>query len=296
MATDDSRPVVEAMDVRKGFDDRKTLKGIDLTVEENTTTVFMGPNGSGKTVFLCCLAGSMFPDSGTIDVLGSTPQDARSSMNFMVQDGMALPDISGRENVQFYTGLHPEATDEWRSIVDRVDLADDLDRHTRHYSGGMLRKLELAIALSVDVPLYLLDEPTAELDMTTVKTFHSIIEEKKAEGKTVVLTSHTPLDIEIADRIVFIADGRVVASGTPEALSGPVPPVVRTQGTDVRDELAEYVEFDEYFETESGRKIFGDPDYDAAELEAAVAEAGLSDVSVEEPTHADMFNYYTAFA
>ena len=167
-----SEPVVDARNVRKEFEGETVLDGVDLQVPENEITLLMGPNGAGKTILLSCLCGALTPTDGDIAVFGGAPKDARSQLNFMIQGGLALPDLTGRENLEFYADLHPRSTDDWRDIVDWLDLdREALDQPVHEYSGGMTRKLELAVTLSVDVPLYLLDEPTAELDMTTIDRF-----------------------------------------------------------------------------------------------------------------------------
>jgi len=92
----------------------------------------------------------------------------------------------------------------------------------------MVRKLEFTIAASIDVPLYLFDEPTAALDLATIPAVHELFREKQAAGKTIVVASHRPMTADIADRIAFLADGRIVATGTPAELLASVPPVLET--------------------------------------------------------------------
>lgn len=285
-----SQSIVSVTDVRKEFGDgadEGVLDGVDLEIEPNETTLLMGPNGTGKTVLLACIAGGLTPSDGDISVFGEHPRDARSNMNFMIQGGLGIPDLSGRENLEFYGDLHPGATDEWQRIVETMDLADDLDRPVRDYSGGMLRKLELAITLSVDVPLYLLDEPSAELDLTTINQFHSLVQDAKDDGKTVVMTSHTPLDAEIADRVLVLQNGGIVADDEPEALVESVPSVVRVHTASDAEAVRERVQDGRLFESGGSPRGFLKDDADADRLERKF------DASVEEPDYADMFDYYT---
>jgi ABC-type multidrug transport system ATPase subunit len=285
-----SEPVVSVENVRKEFGDgaeEGVLQGVDLDVERNETTLLMGPNGTGKTVLLACIAGGLNPSDGDISVLGDHPRDARSNMNFMIQGGLGIPDLSGRENLEFYSDLHPGATDEWKHIVETMELADDLDRPVRDYSGGMLRKLELAITLSVDTPLYLLDEPSAELDLTTINQFHSLVQNAKDDGKTVVMTSHTPLDAEIADRVVILQHGDIVADDEPGVLVDSVPPVVRVHTASDATSLRDYLRQDQLFESGGSPRGFLKDDVDPDKIEREF------DATVEEPDYADMFDYYT---
>jgi dienelactone hydrolase len=148
----DTEIAVETRNLTKSFGDNPAVfEGVDLSFRRGETTLLMGPNGSGKTVLLSCLAGGLRPSAGSVSVLGDRPGDARSQLVFMLQDGLAVDELSGRENAAFYTALHPGATDRWRAVADRLDL-DALDRRVADYSGGMRRKLELALTLSVDVP------------------------------------------------------------------------------------------------------------------------------------------------
>lgn len=284
-----SKTVIETSGIRKTFDDTDILDGIDIDIYADETTVLMGPNGSGKTILLSCLAGGLHPSAGEITVFGKPPTEARTEMNFMLQGGLALPELSGRENIEFYTDLHPKATDNWREITEQVELTGELDKKVRDYSGGMIRKLELAIAMSVDVPLYLLDEPVAELDLTTIDQFHALIRSERDRGKTVVISSHTPADMKIADRIVFIQGGRVVMDGDPNTLFGEVPPVVKVVGQDI-ETVREHIRAERFFESDTARRGFLAEETDITTVE------GLGNVQIEDPTWTDLFNYYVHVA
>lgn len=278
--------VIETTGVSKTFGDGGVLENVDLRILADETTLLMGPNGSGKTVLLACLAGGLHPSTGEISVFNTSPSAARAELSFMLQGGLALPDLSGRENIEFYADLHPGATDDWRELADRLDLTDDLDRRVKDYSGGMIRKLELVITMSVDVPLYLLDEPVSELDLTTIDQFHALVGRKRERGNTVVISSHTPADIEIADRIVFMQQGRVATDGEPDALLDAVPPVVRVAGQQTAvDVIREHIHAGRFFESDVGRRGF----LDGSER---VIEKYGDGVGIDDPTWTDMFNYY----
>ena len=282
--------IIETSGVEKSFGDDKVLNGIDLEIRADETTVLMGPNGSGKTILLSCIAGGLHPSAGDITVLGKPPAGARTEMNFMLQGGLALPELSGRENIEFYTSLHPKATDGWRDITDRVALTEELDKRVRHYSGGMVRKLELAIAMSVDVPLYLLDEPVAELDLTTIDQFHALIRRERDHGKTVVISNHAPANMEIADRIVFVVGGRVVTDGNPDTLFDAIPPVVTVAGRADIEKLRDQIRAGRFFDGDTTRRGFL-----AEEADSTTAEK-RDGVRIEEPTWTDLFNYYVHIA
>ncbi|WP_277556178.1 ABC transporter ATP-binding protein [Halobaculum limi] len=282
----DADPAVEARGLAKSFGDGPPVfSGVDLTFQRGETTLLMGPNGSGKTVLLSCLAGGLYPSAGSISVFGEQPPDARSQLVFMLQDGLAVDDLSGRENAAFYTALHPGATDRWREVADSLEL-DALDRRVADYSGGMRRKLELALTLSVDVPLYLLDEPTAALDPTTVERFHAMLDDLADAGRTVVATSHSPRDLRAADRLVFFDSDGIVADGEPSALREATPPVVVVEDGP-GDELRPVLREDRLFDTDAGRRGFLEAD---ADPEAVADRPGVR--AVEAATAPDVFNYY----
>ncbi|WP_121743760.1 ATP-binding cassette domain-containing protein [Natronorubrum halophilum] len=170
-------------------------------------------------------------------------------------------------------------------------MEDDADRLVRTYSGGMKRKIEVAIALSMDVPLYLLDEPVAELDLSMIRVLHDMILERRETGATFLITSHTPLDAQIADRIAFGQHGRINTSSAPEALLETLPPVLRVRGGVPPDALL------------VGRRAFRRGDEvrgflsEGTSLDDAKSalDASYEDtlVEIDRPSYTDMFNYYT---
>ncbi|WP_226480821.1 ABC transporter ATP-binding protein [Natrinema amylolyticum] len=317
-----SDPVAIADGVRKSFGEEGVLESVDLTVEEGELLVLMGPNGVGKSVLLSCLAGSERPSAGSVDVFGEPATARADTTSFLLQDALALESLTGRENVDFYRRLHPAFTDDWRAHVERLGITDDLEKSVADYSGGMVRKLELAIAASIDAPLYLFDEPTAALDLGTIPTVHDLFREKRADGKTIVVASHRPMNADIADRIAFLADGRIVATGSPDELLASVPPVIET-GASNASALADIVAGEPFAVAGSVRGFVplrdGDAtgdDADAApsvatpadappsleaaadpepSLEALADAAGIdrAALSIVEPTYTDLFTYYT---
>lgn len=284
----ESDAILQASNVKKSIGGQRILDGIDLTIRSGERLVLMGPNGAGKSVLMSCLTGSSEPNEGSIQLLdGLTPKSARRRLSVMTQGEMAMPSHTGRENVEFYCDLHPHSTDRWAELAERLDIADDLDRPVRDYSGGMKKKLELVIALTPDVPLYFLDEPTAELDPSVVQAVHDILRDLQTEGRTVVLTSHAPIDADVADRIVFLNEGRLVANDSPEKLRSELPDVVRSTDTTLpADELLEGV----VLGNGSDVRGFLPRDKTVSDIQQQVE----GDVHLETPpTYVDMFDYYT---
>jgi len=287
-----SDAIVTATGVEKRFDDQPVLTGIDLELRPGEIVLLMGPNGVGKSVFMSCLASSTAPDAGEIELFdGLTPDRASAESSVMLQGTMTDPDLTGRENLQFYEELHPRGTDEWEALAERLEIESDLDRLVREYSGGMERKVEIASALAADVPLYLLDEPTAELDLATIQTLHDLLLARRDEGKAFLVTSHTPLDARIADRIAFVRDGRVVADGEPEALLDDLPRVVRVRGG-VPDE--ERLLGERAFRRGDEVRGFLPAEEDVDAIAASLD--GDARVEIDPPSYTDLFNYHTYVA
>jgi ABC-2 type transport system ATP-binding protein len=285
-----SDTVLRSRGIEKEFGADSVVKGADLEVREGEILLLMGPNGVGKTVLLSCLAGSRQPTDGSAELFGDpVNEDGGDNLNFLLQDSMAIETLTARENVDFYSDLHHAFTDRWEEYVERLELTDELDKLVKHYSEGMTRKLELALTMSVDVPVYLLDEPTAGVDLTSIQRFHDIILEHYDEGKTVLVSSHRPMDANIADRIAFMPDGTVSTVGTPEQLLDAVPPVLRITGSDAIRAAESVVVDDRLFPLGGEARGFL---RDGLRIDDVTDR--LPDGSVEriEPTYTDLFNYY----
>ena len=278
---------VSVRGLHKRFGNDEVLAGVDLEVPRGEITLLMGPNGVGKTILLSCIAGGLYPDEGDVRVFGASPAEAEERLSFMLQDSMLVSELTGRENVNFFRDLHPESTDEFEDILRRLDFeVDALEKEVGDYSGGMQRKLELAVSLSVDVPLYLLDEPTAALDMTTVEQLHAMLSARREAGETVVISSHLPTDADLADHIAVVTERGVTAVGSPADLLGAVPPVVLAEGP---VDIGGQVRDGRLFEGEIHRRGFLREDVDP---ETVTAGENGTTVRVREPTYTDLFNYY----
>lgn len=284
-------------DLQKEIGGNAVLRGIDLLVEAGEIAVLMGPNGVGKTILLCSLSGGLTYDSGSVVIAGE-PEPAKSSLNLLVQKALAIEQLTGRENARFYARLHPESTGSWIEYCRRFGLDDELDKQVRHYSGGMRRKLELAITLDVDVPLYLLDEPTAGLDLAIIGQVHELLVSERDRGKAILLSSHTPLDMEIADRVLFLRDGVITAADSPDNLLEGLPAVVRIRGNIGRLQNQVATLF-------VGNRLFNRGDEVRGFLKSDVSLDDLKDrlqpgpgelqVTTEQSSYVDLFNYQTSF-
>jgi ABC-2 type transport system ATP-binding protein len=155
-------------DLKKSYNDQKVLDGINLTVEDGEFYALMGPNGSGKSTLSSIMASITKYDSGTLEIHGKTPEQAREMIAYIPQENFSVPQLSGRENLIYFASLlgigGRDDRDLVKQIIEKVGLTADADKQFSHYSGGMKKRLELATALFPGVRVLILDEPTTGLD------------------------------------------------------------------------------------------------------------------------------------
>jgi len=232
MTTTGTRPAITATGLRKSFGDHVVLDGIDLNVAEGTIFSLLGPNGAGKTTAVQILSTLISADAGEVRVAGhdlaTEPQAVRAAIGvtgqFSAVDGL----LSARENLMLMCDLHHLGRAEGRrrsaELLDRFDLADAAKKPAMTYSGGMRRRLDLAMTLVGDPRVIFLDEPTTGLDPRSRHTTWGIIRELANAGTTILLTTqHLDEADELADRIAVLDHGALVAEGTPEELKRHIP-------------------------------------------------------------------------
>jgi ABC-2 type transport system ATP-binding protein len=212
-------------DLRKSYGAVHALRGIDLSIEATGQLVgLLGPNGAGKTTLVEILEGLRRPSSGTVSVLGLDPAKAstelRARLGVQLQATAFMPELSVIETLRLYAALYPKSLAPG-DILRRVDLEDKARALVRTLSGGQKQRLALAIAMLHDPDLYILDEPTSGLDPLARRQIHEILKALKRDGKTVLISSHYLDEIEaLADRVVILSAGEIVADGTPLELLG----------------------------------------------------------------------------
>lgn len=222
-----SPPAVEASGLVKRFGDITALDGLDLHVDVGQVVGLLGPNGAGKTTAVRILATLLKPDAGSATVAGfdvlKQPNRVRSVIGLTGQYAAVDEFLTGRENLVMFGGLYHldrtyvrQRTDE---LLHRFDLADAANRPARTYSGGMRRRLDLASSLIAKPDILFLDEPTTGLDPRSRIGLWNAITELVADGTTVLLTTQYLDEADqLADEIVVIDHGRVIARGTSGAL------------------------------------------------------------------------------
>jgi ABC-2 type transport system ATP-binding protein len=226
--------------LRKAYGDRVVLDGIDLDVAEGSVFSLLGPNGAGKTTTVNVLTTLVAADAGTVrvaghDVSGAT-REVRAAIGVTGQFAAVDDLLSGRENLRLMADLKRvrDRNGVVGGLLERFDLTESADRLVSTYSGGMRRKLDLAMTLVGGPRIIFLDEPTTGLDPRSRRTLWGIVRELVAEGTTVFLTTQYLEEADqLADRIAVLDQGRVVAQGTPDELKRQIP------GTHVRLRFAD---------------------------------------------------------
>jgi ABC-2 type transport system ATP-binding protein len=229
--------------LRKAFGDKIVLDGIDLDVRTGTVFSLLGPNGAGKTTTVNVLTTLAKADAGTVRVAGhDVATEARAVRAVIGVTGQfaAVDDLlTGQENLQLMADLHHLRAGEGKRIVtsllERFDLTDSAQKTAATYSGGMRRKLDLAMTLVTRPQVIFLDEPTTGLDPRSRRTMWNIVGELAADGVTVFLTTQNLDEADqLASQIAVLDQGRLVAQGTPDELKRQVPGShVRLQFSDV---------------------------------------------------------------
>ncbi len=215
---------VEVRGLRRSYGAIEAVRAIDLTVAVGEVFALLGPNGAGKTTTVEILEGYRGRDAGEVSVLGFDPQRQsprmRGRVGIVLQSTGLSAYLSVRETVAMFAGYfsHPRDVDE---VVGLVGLSEQADQRINKLSGGQRRRVDLAVALAGDPELLFLDEPTTGFDPGARRQAWEVIRNLAGLGKTIFLTTHYMDEAQaLANRVAIIADGRIVASGTPDTLGG----------------------------------------------------------------------------
>ncbi|GAA1580142.1 ABC transporter ATP-binding protein [Actinoplanes couchii] len=215
---------IEVTGLRKTYNGRDAVAGIDLVVARGEIFSLLGPNGAGKTTTVEILEGHRRRTAGDVRVLGEDPGKAgsawRSRIGIVLQDADDAADLTVHETVRHIAGFYPSPRkpDE---VIELVGLTAKRNDKIRTLSGGQRRRVDVALGIVGSPELLFLDEPTTGFDPEARRQFWELIRTLAGDGTTIVLTTHYLDEAEaLADRLAVVADGRIVAEGTPATLGG----------------------------------------------------------------------------
>nr|AGS49377.1 ABC transporter, ATP-binding component [uncultured bacterium esnapd4]QEO74963.1 ABC transporter ATP-binding protein [uncultured bacterium] len=262
---------IKATGLRKSYGDTEVLKGVDLNVQRGTVFSLLGANGAGKTTMVKILSTLIRADSGSATVAGhdvaGDPDGVRAAIGVTGQFSAVDNLMTGRENLKLMADLHHLGRAEGRrkteQLLEKFDLVDAADRSASTYSGGMRRRLDLAMTLVGSPQVIFLDEPTTGLDPRSRRAMWDIVRRLVADGVTIFLTTQYLDEAdELADRIAVLDHGRLVAEGTADELKRRIP------GGHV------LLQFNELHDLESAARVIGQASRDGDALALRVPSDG----------------------
>ncbi len=218
--------IIETQDLTKIYDGTAVVDHINFNVKKGELLSLLGPNGAGKSTTINMLTTILKPDAGTARIkkydIRNDKQEIRKIIGVTPQELVFYDELSAQENLIFFGQMHDIPKQELRShaaqILKKLGLGDRKDK-TKNFSGGMKRRLNIAINMIMDPEILFLDEPTAGLDPQARHVVWDYIEEVKKEGRTIILTTHDMHEADLlSDRVIIIDNGKIIAEGSPEAL------------------------------------------------------------------------------
>ncbi|HEY7941204.1 MAG TPA: ABC transporter ATP-binding protein [Candidatus Limnocylindrales bacterium] len=217
-------PVIEVRALVKRYGGRAVVDGLDLNVAPGEIVALLGPNGAGKTTTVETIEGHRRPDAGSVRVFGLDPRRdgprIRARCGVMLQRADLWNQARVIEAVRLFAAFYPHALDPGE-VLEQVGLAERRDARYRTLSGGERQRLALALAIVGRPDLAILDEPTASMDVTARRATWDLLRRSRDDGASVLLTTHLLEEAELlADRVVIIDRGRLLAAGTPADLRG----------------------------------------------------------------------------
>ena len=220
--------MIRVKDLQKSYGDLRAVDGISFEVPEGEMLGFLGPNGAGKTTTLSMISGLLKPDQGQVSIgeidVWHSPKEAKRILGLVPQDLALYEELTARENLMFWGSLFHLPRSELKANIEvwleRVGLKDRAREAVSKFSGGMKRRLNLAIGLVHNPKVVLLDEPTVGIDPQARKNILDIIREIVKEGSTILFTTHHLEEAEaLCDRIAIIDHGKILETGSVEELA-----------------------------------------------------------------------------
>lgn len=204
--------------VTKTFKNKKAVDNVSFSIKKGEVVAILGPNGAGKTTTIMMMLGLLEPTSGKVRLFTSHPKEKkiRERIGAMLQEVSVIDALKVKEIIQLFRSYYPSPMP-FEELVAFTGLSkDDLKRRADKLSGGQKRRLGFALALAGNPDLIFLDEPTVGLDIASRKLFWHTIDELKAQGKTIIFTTHYLQEADdVADRIILFNHGTIIEDGTP---------------------------------------------------------------------------------
>lgn len=216
--------IIKVSNIVKKYSNITVLKNINLNINEGEIIGFIGPSGSGKTTLVKSIMGMENLDSGFIELLGkSIPNlEVLNHIGYMAQSDALYEELNGKENLEFFCRLFNLSKSKIKERIEYtsklVNLENDLTKKVSNYSGGMKRRLSLALALVQDPKILILDEPTVGIDPKLRFSIWKELKSLKAEGKTIIVTTHVIDEAEKCDKLALIRKGEIIATGSVDEL------------------------------------------------------------------------------
>lgn len=216
--------IVNVSSIVKKFSKNIILNNISLTVKEGEIIGFIGPSGCGKTTLIKSIIGMEKIDSGYIELFGEKVPNLQvlNHIGYMAQSDALYEELTGKENLEFFSTLFKLPKNEIKARIEYtsklVNLENELSKKVSNYSGGMKRRLSLAISLIQNPKLLILDEPTVGIDPKLRFSIWNELKNLKAQGKTIIITTHVMDEAEKCDKLVLIREGIIIASGSVDEL------------------------------------------------------------------------------
>lgn len=216
--------IIELTHLVKKFGKQTVLEDINLTVQSGEIVGLIGPSGAGKSTVIKTTLGMEVADGGSAKVFNEVMPNRGllSRIGYMAQTDALYESLSARENLKFYAQMKGITKDEIKisiaHVAQVVDLTEDLDKRVTNYSGGMMRRLSLAIALLGNPELLILDEPTVGIDPALRRQIWKELNHIRDEGRSILITTHVMDEAELVDKVALLLGGKVMAFDQPDVL------------------------------------------------------------------------------
>ncbi|MDU1005651.1 ABC transporter ATP-binding protein [Clostridium butyricum] len=217
-------PCIRIEHVSRFFGKKQVLFDISLNVPYSQILGLLGPSGSGKSTLVKMFSGIDIPTSGEVYLLNEKMPKLlmMNKIGYMAQSDALYDELTAEENIKFFSSMYelskPKQKQRITEVMELVNLSDHLKKQVKQYSGGMKRRLSLAIALIHEPPVLILDEPTVGIDPVLRKSIWEELNKLKENGTTIIITTHVMDEVEKCDRLGMIRDGKLIALGSPSEI------------------------------------------------------------------------------